>query len=610
MNDRPQAGTSVTDSAAEPGPGRHVPAWQVPIRFVLSVLGKVFRDPVVYGRLRAIAWPRGLALVVFLSGGLYLIAVALAVSGPWLRTWLPLEAVVDGQGSAPSGLIWVVMGLVYFALALFQTGTLHAAWWVRILGLVVSFVGLTRAGSTGDHRTAATQMWVLMACFVVLVLLQVVRWRKAFVWWEFPIVLITFGMALISAAGALNYSSALLSGAGTNFASITLAQLGFLVGPVAMASGFAIAQVAFATVVWTVDLGRREWPNWIILVVLVGLLGWRLVAEVARVLLRENLQIAQVIWSFGLVGAAFVLWLILDRLADRRGPGSTRIADLSEDLRHVITPVAVAILAIDLLLPLVVWPLRYLSNVAARADSGAAVPLDSTAEVVNTYLGSDHIVFEVTITICLLLVAGRLAWRGDRGKAELVGTVSLVYVAAMFSSVRFSTDYLGLWVVLILAVVTVVLAARRRLSATRAQALLIATGLAALLRNREFLSDPLNVLLGGSAALLLSLLWALLTSGDDGNGDTRAFPRPARVCLLLSSALFGMAVLAFKNMSSLLGNATQTLESMNAFGDGLFGNALLLGALVALVLNVVRNEDIGHSEELAGVQVFTDREET
>ena len=44
------------------------PAWQQPFRFVGAILGKVFRDPVVHGRLRAIAWPPGLVVVVALTG--------------------------------------------------------------------------------------------------------------------------------------------------------------------------------------------------------------------------------------------------------------------------------------------------------------------------------------------------------------------------------------------------------------------------------------------------------------------------------------------------------------------------------------------------------------
>jgi hypothetical protein len=118
---------------------------------------------------------------------------------------------------------------------------------------------------------------------------------------------------------------------------------------------------------------------------------------------------------------------------------------------------------------------------------------------------------------------------------------------------------------------------------------LVAAGLVAVLQARQFFADPIDFILGGSAALVLSLVWQFLTSGADANTGSGRFPRPNRVLLLLGNSLLGMAVLAYNRMTL---DTIALLDTMQKLGDRVLGGALILGSIVAVVTSVLRNEDL------------------
>lgn len=593
--DGPEAGT------VRPRPGPV--GWRRVVWFVGSVLARVFRDPVRYGRLRVIDWPRGLGAVTVCAGIAYVVAAGMAVLAPWLRARLDLAVLSDGTGgNMPAALAWVVLALVFLAVGLLQTGALHAVWWLRLLALAVSLVALCTMARLGDHPGSVTQAGWLAGCWAVLVALQLVRWRSSFRWWEFVVVGSVFGIGVLSAHDAVRYSDAMTGAAELQFAGLAVSQLAFLAGPVALAAGFAVAQIGFATVVWTVDLGRRELPRWVLTVALIVVLAWRAYAEVAA-LTRADVQLDTLLWPAGLVLAGAGLWILLDRIADRKSPGTTRVADLREDLRFVLTPIALAVSLPGLTLPLVTLPLGYVANVAEVGGASISTTLHAAHEAVRAASDPAADILAWVVAGALVIAAVLLARRGNRGAAELIGLVGVIHLAVNATSLLFATQRLGLWAVLVLIMLTVLLAIRRRLTPRRTQSLLVGAGLATLLSTRGFFADPMNVVLSGTAALFLSLVWTMLTSGDDANGDSRRFPRSARVCLVLASGLFGMAVLSFQNLTSQISVDGRVLELENAFGDGLFGGALLLGALVVIIGNVLRDTDLGTPEDLEAIAV-------
>ena len=105
----------------------------------------------------------------------------------------------------------------------------------------------------------------------------------------------------------------------------------------------------------------------------------------------------------------------------------------------------------------------------------------------------------------------------------------------------------------------------------------------ALFSYRDFISDPVGVLLGfsGAALVLFGLTWDLFTGSDWGNGDSRRFPRPTRVLLVLTNSVLTMTVLAY---AALIrdGSTTIYLDPYAEFGDLVFGTALLAAAVIAV----------------------------
>lgn len=555
------------------------PWWQRPFRLVRAVLAKVYIEPVVEGRLRVVGWPRGLPLLAMIATVGYVLAMVLAVASPWLRSWMDLQLLRGGIAAQgiPSGLPWMVVSLLTVAAILLQAGALHSPWWLRIGMLLVSFSLMTTAGSL---PSTLTQLAIMVGSFLALVIFQIVRWRREFRWWEFAVVALCFVGPLLIGAETLSRTRAVGGVGPVDWTMLTMPQVGLLAAPVALLAGYAIAQWAFATVVWSVDIGRRELPRWVLMLVLIVLLVWRLIAELST-LDRKILTPVELIAPGLLLVGVVVAWVVLDKIADRRGPASTRLADLSEDLRSVALPFAVLITLPGVVSTAISLPLQVIGTIVGTNAPG------QLTDVLSTWLGGRT--FSIIAAVALLAWSVVLARRADRGRAELVAVMALSFLGLRLFSATGSTDLLGLWVIIPLTLIFLALVITRRLTRNRLESMLVAAGLTAVLSARQFFADPVNALLGGSAALVISLVWQFLTSGTDGNDDTPRWPRPTRVLLLLGNALLGMAVLAYNRMSL---DTIGVLEVSQLIGDRALGGSLILGSIVAVVLAVFRQEDL------------------
>lgn len=555
------------------------PWWQRPFRLVGAVLAKVYVEPVVEGRLRVVGWPRGLPLLAAIATVGYVVAMVLAVASPWLRSWMDLQLLRGGLAAQgiPSGLPWIVVSMLTVAAILLQAGALHSPWWLRIGMLLVSFSLMTTAGSL---PSTLTQLAIMVGSFLALVIFQIVRWRREFRWWEFAAVALCFVGPLAVGAQTLSRTRAVGGVGPVDWTMLTMPQIGLLAAPVALLAGYAIAQWAFATAVWSVDIGRRELPRWVLMLALVVLLVWRLIAEVVT-LVRKVLTPVELVAPAVLLVGAVVVWVVLDEIADRRGPASTRLADLSEDLRSVALPFAVLITLGGVVSTTISLPLQVIGTLVGNDAPG------QLTDVVSTWLSGRT--FSVIAVVGLIGWSIMLARRADRGRAELVAVMALSFLGMRLFSATGATDLLGLWVIIPLVLVFLALVITRRLTRSRLESMLVAAGLTAVLSTRQFFADPVNALFGGSAALLVSLVWQFLTSGADGNDDTPRWPRPTRVLLLLGNALLGMAVLAYNRMSL---DTIGILEVSQLLGDRILGGSLILGSIVAVVLAVFRHEDL------------------
>jgi hypothetical protein len=88
--------------------------------------------------------------------------------------------------------------------------------------------------------------------------------------------------------------------------------------------------------------------------------------------------------------------------------------------------------------------------------------------------------------------------------------------------------------------------------------------------------------LGGSAAVFVGLLWALLTGAGDANEDSPRYPRPARVLFFLANALLAMTTLAFTAVADATGFGID-ISPFGTLGDDFLGTGLLLAAYAVLV---------------------------
>lgn len=571
------------DPAPGYGPPRtEVAGWQRPFRLIGAILAKVFVEPIARGRFRIVNWPRGLPLLAILVTACYVVAMTIAVAAPWLRAHLRLELVDGPSGLAsPASLTWVIFALLFVAAVVFQTGALHTVWWFRLIALVISFTLLTTAGGS---LSSVRQLALLIGAGLALIIFQIIRWRRDFRWWEYVVVACCYVAPLIGAAPTMAQGRAFGYTGATSWLALTMPQVEFLAAPIAILAGYAIAQWAFATVIWTVDLGRRQLPSWVLMVVLVGLLLWRFGAEWWSLANSSAPDLSQVLWPGGLVVGSVLLWVIMDKVADRRAPGTTRIADLNEDLRSVALPLAL-IMALSGALEAVLSPLKIIADLVPAA--GVFTVLDPVINLATGTLGA------VVTAVIMMAWAIRRAIRADRGRAELLAVMALLFLATKLTSATGATDLLGLWVITPVAALFVVLLVRRRLGRRRLEGLLVVVGLTAVLSTRQFFADPATAILGGSAALIISLIWTFLTTGEDANEESARFPLPARVCLLLANSLIGMVALAYHQLS--LG-PFGVLDLQQRIGDRVLGGALILGGLVATMSAVVRREELSGSE--------------
>lgn len=566
-----------------------------PVAIIRALLHRVFVEPVRDGFPVWRGTPAGLAAIMVAATVALGTALLLAGLAPQLRAWLGVELSPIGL-SAPIQLVWLLVLLLILALSLLQTAALHTVWWGRVLGLLASTIYLCAVGrQSGRGWDALIDLMIIAAALAVLIGLTVLRARRAFSWWEFVVVLVVLTAAtVLPPADALVLGLASDAGSYLDFAWNLLLSVGFLAAPVVLAAGYAIAQFAYTGVVWGVDVVRGGVPRWVLLVILLAVVGWQIYAEARTWWDTRLLSAPLILTGLGLLITCWIVWTLLDTVADRVQAGATRPVHLGRDLQRVLVPIAV-LLTLDLLLQLLARsPPGYLAQLLADAGQpGAAAAVLAAAEglrEVAELLGGRP----ARLGLALLIMATGIwrAARGDRGTAELLGVLATVLIFALYFGIEPATAYLPLLVVIIIAGLVVVWRIGRALTPHRVEALLVAALLSLVFGSRGSLADPGSIALGASFAVTFGLLWGFLTGGHVTRQGSADFPRPARLLGFAGSALLGAAVVAFV---ALISSAASSLDAnaLAARGDQMFGGALLIGAMVAVVLAAVRDEEIG-----------------
>jgi len=554
-------------------------------RFSSAVFRQTLSDPIAEGRLRDVGWPFGLLPVVVAGYGMFALAGLTVMLSGLVRQQSTL--LISGQGvGLPEVAIWPLVVLLSFGTASLMTAALHGPGWLRVIGLLF---GLAIAGiwSLRSAGLSGGPVWLVAAVviMVALVVFAILRWRRRFAWWEFGTVWALVGAAMVVGIGSAREAQRFGFQVTVQLLQQTAALLGFLALPAAMVAGASVADITVrASVAATrhaTRLAHRRWP----LVILLGVLAARGVQLVREWLGRDPVSQGVVAWvpAVAIMVGFAVIGFVLVRLSRRTGDPAV-VSELGDELSGVGFGIAAALVAV--LLPVQLL-LAVVQTLASLDTSGPATRFGvNPANLVGDL--TDPI--RILIGVVLIALAVRAGRRGRTGRALVLGCIAIMLIALARNLVLGDTtaapidpDVLNSVATGAVLVVIAVTAARRRLTGRRAIAFAGILILSALFSSRDFISDPIGALLGfsGAALVLFGLTWDLLTGSQWGNGDSRRFPRPTRVLLVLTNSVLTMTVLAY---AALIrdGSTTIYLDPYAEFGNLIFGTALLAAAVIAV----------------------------
>jgi hypothetical protein len=555
-----------------------------PVRFVAGVLRQTFVEPVRAGRLRNLDWPYGLPALVAAAYAMFALAALTVILSGLIRQQSTLVFGGPGAVGLPEVAVWPLVLLLSFGAASLVTAALHGPWWLKLVGLVFGLM----IGGSWTLRSAALSgglVWPLTgaAFLVALLVLVLVRWRRTFAWWEFAVVWALIGGAMAVGTGGAREARRFGFELVVQLLQQTAALLGFLALPAAIVAGAAVAEITVrATVAATrtaTRLAPRRWPFAILAAVLL-LRGGQAVREwLSRDPVSQGLiaylPAAVIVLGFALVGGVVL------RLARRRGNRPV-VSELGDELGSVGFAIAAAFIVLQIPIQVLLVLTQTIASLSPGLFGGEfwSDPGELVSKLVDP--------IRILIGLVLIVLAVVYARRGRATRALLLGCIGVVLIVFARALVLGDTtaapidaDVLNLVATGVVLAALAVTLVRRRLTGQRAVAFAGILILSALFSGRDFVSDPLGFVLGfsGAALVLFGLTWDLLTESDWGNGESRRFPRPTRVLLVLTNSVLTMTVLAYAALVR-DGSTTIYLDPYAEIGNLVFGTALLGAAVI------------------------------
>lgn len=567
------------------------------------VLRRTVADPVRAGRLTDTGWPPGLRAVVGAGLVTYAGLLLAAVISPAMRAGNRLVFTPPDQTLPALALPLICLAMIV-ALACLFTAALHLVWWLRLtIALVVVAIVLAPV----DWAATAPIDWATLVLAGSLLGLVVARWNRRFHWLEFVVSLSLIGQAvvghqLVRLAGLRQVDPSI---AFSELSRLTL-PLWALAVPAAILAGAALVEITTAAVTWTAKglwggaLGRRpESDRWLAVAVLVVVVGRAAqvaeqITDVTDPLRLDELATGAVVAAVVLGSCALVTWL-----ADRVPAGDPARRPDPDDLLPVWTrwtPFLALILAaavsLQLLLGVVLQGLGLASAGRGIRDLGGAY-----ATLAWAILG------------CVVAVTGGLvlARRGWRLSALLLIAFGTMYGLASVAELwrlTVSTDAVLVAGSLAAVGLLIWLAARRRLGFEAQVAVTGVLLLTIAYEYRDWIDEPLTQALGlagVSAALLVGLLWRILTDNGYTRGDSIRFPQPSRVLLALANAIVGAASAA--QVALLGGKFDLDLSQIERIGDTYLGFPLVLAVVFAGLSLAARGRDVQRAGAAASTVV-------
>jgi hypothetical protein len=477
-----------------------------------------------------------------------------------------------------------------------MSAALHGPWWLKLLGLLFALMVIgTWSLRRGSLAGWTGWPWIAGALMTSVIILVIIRWRRPFAWWEFAAFWALIGLGMTVGVAETRYAKAF----GTDFNPLNLQQtaafLGYLVLPAAALAGASVAEITVRATVSATEnaqrLTRRAWP-YLILAVVIGVRAAQAGWQIAH---RDPIVHGwtAVLWAGLLVFAFALVGAVLLRICRRRNSYPV-VSELSDELGRVGFAVAAALLAVSLPVQVFLAVVQVFASLA-RNGANSTFAYDP-APILDRIIDPSR----VLIGLALLVLAVLAARRGQASRALVLGSIGVMLtmlarqlVFGDRTAAPINQDGVNLVTSALIIVAVGVSLVRRRLTHRRALAFAGVLILCALFSYRDFISDPLGSLLGfsGAALVLFGLSWDLLTDSGWGNRESRRFPRPTRVMLVLTNYVLTMTVLAY---AALIrdGSTTIYLEPFAELGNLIFGTGLLAAAVVAVLDSTWRDRPI------------------
>ncbi len=378
-----------------------------------------------------------------------------------------------------------------------------------------------------------------------------------------------------------------------------------LVTPLLLFIGVDIADFAHRVADWTVAVARETRRGWLIVVLLVLGLAWQMVAGLAQVSedAADGGALGRYAGALGvplLVGAAW--WLFMGRPSPRGDapdadvrPGPEAVTDMG---RGVALLLILLYYALNLGTQLARLGIQTLGEAGLHGPALAA--LARALELV------DHP--ELWTVGVDLLVLGIAAWLRRRGRRLLGLYLALVALLHLWSeltapgrllgALSFDPDAASLWWVAGVGAAAAVWLVRGRMTAARAQALLLILVIVVLIGQSELLEDPFAPFVGfsGIAIVALGLVWDVLTFGPWVNRESRGLPRASRLFIYIGYGLVGVTLINWSLAAHVLSELEFYTGGGALQGFSRFGTPLLyvvFGVVLAAAARERRQADAG-----------------
>jgi hypothetical protein len=333
----------VTATTATP-PRRRPPV----ARLLLTLVAKVIADPIRNGRMRDVDWPYGLRLIVGLGSVSFAIGALVVVFSSLIRRSGELSVASTLSASIPRGYVWLLIWLVLVALAMFQTAALHTTWWLRLVSVIASATVMGTWGIRSAQFGAGLVGTGLTGLLIVgLAVLVVIRRRRRFAWWEFPLVLTLLAGPIVLGLWLLGQDSRPL---GYDFAPVYLQTMVTFLGPVALpavvAAGLSVAEISVSTTLWATRLTERFAARRLGYLILAVLLALRLGQTVVQIIGWDFIQQGwNVIVTWVLLATVLAL-LSAAVLRIGRRQGRPAVSELPDRMAQLALPLGVAMVGV------------------------------------------------------------------------------------------------------------------------------------------------------------------------------------------------------------------------------------------------------------------------